>query len=873
MNSDPAVCFTGIEKSFFGVKVLKGVSFTVRAGSIAGLVGENGAGKSTLMNLLGGNLRPDAGELRIDGRTFAPEDPNDARAAGIAFVHQELNLFPNLSIAENLFLTDLPRVAGVRGNGLPWIDRRALRARAAGLLDQVGLTHPPDTLVERLSAGERQLVEIAKALGANARVLILDEPTTSLSTRECERLFTLMRQLRARGLALIYISHALGDVLRLCDEIVVLRDGEVVGGGTEKEFTHDRLVSLMVGRQLNQLYPERWPGGPSGDSGKLPGTEFHGGVSESAGSSPCLLQVRSLSQPGVVRDIAFSLARGEVLGISGLLGAGRSELARILFGLDPHSSGEILLEGKPLAGTPRQRIRRGLAFLTEDRRQEGLCMEAAIADNLALVTLARHARTPARWLDFAGLRSAVGRMREAVRLSPTARDAQPVRTLSGGNQQKVVLGKWLLAGPRVLILDEPTRGIDVGAKFEIYQLIHQLADRGAGVLVISSEIEELIGICDRILVMRQGEVTGEFARKQFDRERILAAALHSSKSADADAGRLPPGGSLAKPARKPSLSPPVSARPSLVRLLDFAPVALLATVLAIFGCLSGTFLTTENLTQVLIQSSATAIVAVGMTFVLLTAGVDLSVGAVMFVGAGLAGKLALAGQPLPVCLAVMVGVGLVGGTLNALLITRLKLVAFIATLATLYIGRGTGRWITQTRAMNLPDAFLALGSTHWLGIPLPLWIAGGVILLAQLFLSNTPLGRQLYALGNNLEAAKKAGLRTTRLLTAVYVLCGLCAGLGGILALAQLGAVSPRFGELYEFDAITAAVLGGTSLFGGRGKVFPGTVLGAVLLKTIFNGLVIVQADPYLYPLITSGIVFAAVLIDGFRQRLDSRGH
>ncbi len=308
-----------------------------------------------------------------------------------------------------------------------------------------------------------------------------------------------------------------------------------------------------------------------------------------------------------------------------------------------------------------------------------------------------------------------------------------------------------------------------------------------------------------------------------------------------------------------------------LRLLDFAPVALFAAVLLVFGLMSDKFLTVANLLQVLVQASSTAVVATGMTFVLLTAGVDLSVGAIMFVGAGLAGKMALGGQPLPLCLLVMLGVGLLGGAVNALLVTRLKLVAFIATLATLYIGRGTGRWITQTRAMNLPDSFLALGSAKWLGVPLPLWIAGAVILVAQLVLTHTPFGRQLYALGNNAEAAKKAGLRTTRLLASVYILSGLCAGIGGILALSQLGSVSPKFGELYEFDAITAAVLGGTSLFGGRGKVFPGTVLGAVLLKSIFNGLVIVQADPYLYPLITSAIIFLAVLIDGLRCRLIDR--
>lgn len=523
MNQDlqptPAVAASleGIEKSFFGVKVLKGVSFDLATASILGLVGENGAGKSTLMNVLGGNLQPDAGTMTIRGQPYAPKNPNDARFAGIAFVHQELNLFPNLSIAENLYLNSFPVLGDTgekRAQGkvtIPLIDRRQLFERAEAQLRAVGLEHNPRTLVERLSAGERQLVEIAKALSVKARVIILDEPTTSLSARECERLFRLIRQLREGGISMIYISHALVDVLQLCDEIVVLRDGQLVGSGAANGFSHNQLVSLMVGRQLDQLYPER----PARDSTTPP---------------PCLFEARSVSQPGIVRDISFQLAPGEVLGISGLMGAGRSELARILFGLDPCASGQVLLEGKSLRGRPRNRIRKGIAFVTEDRLQEGLCMEASIANNIALATLAKFARTPARLLNSRGIASAVAQIRSAVRLSPTAKDSQAVRTLSGGNQQKVVLAKWLLGHPRVLILDEPTRGIDVGAKFEIYQLIHQLADRGAGVLVISSELEELIGICDRILVMRHGEIAEEFPRSQFHREQILAASLHTSKA-------------------------------------------------------------------------------------------------------------------------------------------------------------------------------------------------------------------------------------------------------------------------------------------------------------------------------------------------------
>lgn len=306
----------------------------------------------------------------------------------------------------------------------------------------------------------------------------------------------------------------------------------------------------------------------------------------------------------------------------------------------------------------------------------------------------------------------------------------------------------------------------------------------------------------------------------------------------------------------------------LLRLLDAVPLALFALIVLLFGAASERFLTLENASQILAQSAPIVIVAAGMTFVLLTAGVDLSVGALMFVGAGLVGHLALSGQPVWVCALVMIAAGAAGGLANAVLVARFGLVAFVATLATLYIGRGLGRWITGTRAMNLPDTFLAFGAGELLGVPVAVWIAGAVAAASQFVLSSTPFGRQLYALGANREAARKAGLDTRRLTMAVYVISGGCAGLGGLLALSRLGAVSPRFGELYEFEAITAAVLGGTSLYGGHGRVLPGTVVGALLVRTIFSGLVTVQADPYLYPLVTAGIIFLAVLVDSARVQL-----
>ncbi len=485
-----------IGKSYFGVPVLRGVNLSLGTGSVLGLVGENGAGKSTLMNILGGVTQPDAGRMQFDGVTYAPQTPAEATRRGVAFVHQELNLFTNLSIAENLFIPSFPK------NRFGFIDRRLMRTKTAEMLRAVNLDVPPDTLVERLSPGERQLVEIARALGQDAKLIIFDEPTTSLTSRETDRLFTLIERLRAQGIAMIYISHVLPDVFRLCDEMIVLRDGEVVGTGRKDEFTTERLITLMVGRSLDQLYPER---------DATPATET-------------VMRVASLSQPGVIEEIGFELRRGEILGIAGLMGAGRTELARILFGLDPCASGSVILNGEEISAlSTRERIARGLAFLTENRREEGLLMDAAISDNLALTALPQF--TSNALIDQPRLSAAVNQMAASVQIRGGGQYSQPVKTLSGGNQQKVVLGKWLLRNPAVLILDEPTRGVDVGARSEIYRIIQQLAAKGAGILFISSEIEELIGVCDRVLVMQRGAVTACFDRYEFDRERILGAAL------------------------------------------------------------------------------------------------------------------------------------------------------------------------------------------------------------------------------------------------------------------------------------------------------------------------------------------------------------
>jgi ribose transport system ATP-binding protein len=505
----PLLELAGIEKGFFGVSVLRGVSLRLDAGRVLGVVGENGAGKSTLLNVLGGVLAPERGTMLLAGMPYAPASPSEATARGVAFVHQELNLFPNLSVAENVFLHALPR----RG---PLVDRPRLAARTRALLDEVGLDAPPETLVEDLAPGERQLVEIVKALAVEARVVILDEPTTSLSAPERERLLAIVDRLRAQGHGIVYVSHALGDVLRLADEVLVLRDGAVVGAGSRAGFDEARLVSLMVGRDIDTVFPAR----------------------RGAPSEAVALEARGVRVADAVRPLDLAVRRGEVVGLAGLMGAGRTEAMRALFGLDPPAGGEVLLGGVPLDPSPRGAIDRGVSFVTEDRRQDGLVMDAAVADNLALValpSLASHG-----FLRPARVAAAATEQARALRVESATGIASPARSLSGGNQQKVVLGKWLMARPGVFLLDEPTRGIDVGAKQQVYRLIADLADAGAAVLLASSDIEELLGLCDRILVMRGSAIVARFVRPDrpareaetvgFDREAILRAALGSGEA-------------------------------------------------------------------------------------------------------------------------------------------------------------------------------------------------------------------------------------------------------------------------------------------------------------------------------------------------------
>jgi len=482
-----------LTKSFPGVRALKGVSLTVECGEVLAVIGENGAGKSTLMKILAGVQTADSGDILLNGQPVALRSVHDALAQGIALIHQELNLADNLDVAANIFLGREPRRFG-------WIDTARTHREAKQFLDAVGLDVPPTTLVSTLAIGQQQLVEIAKALSTNARVLIMDEPTSSLSAREAENLFKVIRDLRARGVSIVYISHRLGEVKQLADRVTVLRDGENSGELAREEINHAAMVKLMVGRDLSQFYAH---------TPHTPGE--------------VTLAVDRLRTPAHPRHaVSFTVRAGEIVGLAGLVGAGRTEVLLSLFGVTPAQGGTIRVGGKEVSpASPQEAIEAGLALVPEDRKQQGVVLGLPVRENLSLASLRRDQRMG--FLNEALELAVSAEMTAAMRIK-TPNDRQVVRFLSGGNQQKVVLGKWLAIQPRLLFLDEPTRGIDVGAKQEIYKLMEELARKGVAILFVSSEMEEILGLSDRVLVMHEGRIAGELRREQLSEEAVMHLA-------------------------------------------------------------------------------------------------------------------------------------------------------------------------------------------------------------------------------------------------------------------------------------------------------------------------------------------------------------
>lgn len=489
----------GICKNFPGVKALQNVSLSIKKGEVHALMGENGAGKSTLMKIVAGLYKPEAGEILIKNQKVQIHSAGDAIKLGISMIHQELMMIPDMTVAENIFLGREPTI---KRTGV--FNRREINRMAREVLEKINADINPRILMKNLSVAEAQLVEIAKAVSFNSDILIMDEPTSAISDREVEKLFKLIKELKKSGVAIIYISHKMDEIFKIADRITVLRDGQFVDSKRASELDKDMLVSMMVGRKLSSIYP------------KL-----------EASFGDIALEVKNLTKKGLFENISFNVRKGEILGISGLMGAGRTELVETIFGLRKSDSGEIFIDGKRIEiKNSNQAIKSGIALVPEDRKGAGLNLIASINDNIALPNLNQ-------LCNFGVIKKGMERrctddQINALRIKTTSRN-QAVDSLSGGNQQKVVMGKWLLCNPDVLILDEPTRGVDVGAKAEIHSIISKLAVEGKAVIMISSEMPEIIGMSDRVIVLSEGRLTGEFTREEITQEKIMMCSAGSIK--------------------------------------------------------------------------------------------------------------------------------------------------------------------------------------------------------------------------------------------------------------------------------------------------------------------------------------------------------
>ncbi|MEN8078546.1 sugar ABC transporter ATP-binding protein [Clostridioides difficile] len=478
-----------IHKRFPGVYALKGINLSVRKGEIHGLLGENGAGKSTLMKVLGGVHKQDQGVVYIDGKDVGEINPKKATELGIAFVHQELNLSEPLSVAENMYMGRLP----YKNEKLGIVDKKKLHEDATKILEMLKINLKSTDLVATLPTAKKQMIEIAKAISQNAKIIILDEPTTSLADNDVNTLFRIMRDLKSKGVALIYISHRLKEIFEICDRATVMRDGQYIGECDAKKVSQKELIKMMVGRELKDLYPKQ---------------QIEIGEK--------ILEVKNLSDnDGRVKNVSFHAKRGEILGISGLVGAGRTEVVRLLFGADKMASGEIFINGEKVnIKSPNDAISKGICLITEDRKKQGLCLPLSVADNINITNLGKEV------LKHTELRKTAEDYRKSLNIKTSSIDTV-VGTLSGGNQQKVVIAKWLNTDSEIFIFDEPTKGIDVGAKAEIYNMMNELAKQGKSIIIISSELPEVLGMSDRVYVMCEGKITGEVTGNDCNQEKIM----------------------------------------------------------------------------------------------------------------------------------------------------------------------------------------------------------------------------------------------------------------------------------------------------------------------------------------------------------------
>jgi rhamnose transport system ATP-binding protein len=821
----------GATKVFGGAVAIQDVSFDLRAGEVLALLGENGAGKSTCVKLLAGVHQPTLGNVMVEGVVRQFNSPQDAQRAGIAVMHQHPGLFPDLSIAENLFIGFEDEKAG-------WfIDPRKRLSEAKRLIDLVGLECDPKAPLSSLRTSEQQLVEMARALSRDARVIIMDEPTAALSQREVERLFAVVADLRAHGVAMMFVGHRMDEIYRIADRIAVLRDGKLVATERAQDLGRDRAIQLMVGRSLDGLYPHN-----HNDAGMA------------------VLSVSQLSNGEAFQDISFELRAGEILGFGGLVGSGRTEIARVLFGIDQPTAGAISIDGRPVKyASAKEAMAQGIAYVSEDRIGQSLVMDFSIRANASLTVLEQATRggllSPEREIALAEPHL------DRLRLRFNSYE-QPVSTLSGGNQQKVVLSKWLSTQPRILILDEPTQGIDVQTKADVHAMIDDLASQGMAIILISSELPELLGMCDRMIVLREGRRVAEFARSEADQEKVIRAAT----------GALLESVAAASPVTATASLPEAdSSRQNWFAHRELGLVAAILVVVIPVVVINPRMLSPINLTSLAMDLALLTIVAAAQMLVIITRNIDLSVastiglcayGAAAVIhahpGVGVAGAVALS------CL-----IGLACGLVNGLVVTLGRVPAIVVTLGTLSIFRGVDSlWTggTQISADQVPQDWLDMTGAKLFGVPTVVIIALLTVIAIALGLRSLKIGRELFAIGSNPGGARLVGIPVERRVLLAFAIAGLLAGFDGALWASRYATVDARVASGFELTVIASVVVGGVAIRGGSGTLI-GVVLGSLMLLVIKNGLTLVRVDPLWLQGVYGLVILLAVGIDALVAR------
>ena len=836
--NDRAIAVVGLRnasKSFGGTLALRDVSFDLISGEVLALLGENGAGKSTCVKLLAGVHRPTMGSVLVGGIPVSFNSPLDAQRAGVAVMHQHPGLFPELSIAENVYMGHMPTL------GAFGFDRARIRAEAARLLSSIGLNIDVDRELGSLRTSEQQLVEIARALSLDARVLIMDEPTAALSQREVTRLFEVVKDLKARGVAIMFVGHRMDEIFRISDRVAVLRDGALVGLEPVAQLPRERAIRLMVGRELSSLYPK---------NGAVPGET--------------VLETRVLSRIGEFEDIEINVRRGEILGFGGLVGSGRTEIARVLFGITSPTSGDILMGGAPVTfASPKDAMAAGIAYVSEDRLGQSLVMDFPIVENAALTVLGK-TQTNGFSSRKKVLELVIPHLRR-LKLRFGSYD-QLVNTLSGGNQQKVVLSKWLATEPRLLILDEPTQGIDVESKAEVHAMISDLAKQGMAIILISSEMPELIGMCDRIVVLREGRKTAEFTRIDASQEKVLRAAtdveppahLRLAQSADASAKAEIPG----------------QQRSAWALIFAHREIGLVAAMLAVIipvAFINPRIFSAANMTTVAMDAALLMVVTLAQMLVLVTRNIDLSVSSVIGLAAYGSASIMQGNPDLGIIAGVTAacGIGMLCGLFNGVIVTFGRVPAIVVTLGTLSVFRGINSlWAggKQISADKVPQAWLDMTSARVLGIPLVVIIAVAILAGAAALLSRTAKGRELFAIGSNPGGAELIGIPAKRHILMAFTVAGILAGFTGALWASRYATVDARVATGYELSVIAAAVVGGVAIRGGAGTVL-GIALGALTLLVIRNGLTLVRVDPLWLQGVYGLVILIAIGIDTFVAR------